>query len=78
MEHWSSVSNQSVISKKLKLCYSMNCKEIALSFKWFRMLKDSFFKNIPQICLHAVIYQCVSVTELQLEHQLCAKYQILV
>lgn len=50
MEHWSSVSNQSVISKKLKLCYSMNCKEIALSFKWFRMLKDSFFTDLPACC----------------------------
>lgn len=64
MEYWSNVSNQSVISKKLKLCYSMNCKEIALIFKWFRMLKDTSFRNILQICLHAVIYQRVDVTEL--------------
>lgn len=28
----------------------MNCKEIALSFKWFRMLKDSFFTDLPACC----------------------------
>lgn len=62
MEYWSNVSNQSVISKKLKLRYSLNCKEIALIFKWFRTLKDTFFKGILQ--MHAVIYQRVDVTEL--------------